>query len=372
MSSDHVFACYLCKEEFLPSPSILKCTVCDSPLDVKYIQPNTATTDKGILRIPLPLKNPSDKFSLGEGNTPTINLINLSNWLGINLLTKNEAQNPTGSFKDRGTSILISCLRSFGIEEIVEDSSGNAGSSISAYSAAAGIKAHIFAPESAPQPKINQIKGYGAVHHSVQVSRDKVRAVAKKYALDNNLTYASHNLSPYFIEGTKSFGYELLSDRKSTFPSDIVIPVGNGSLYLGIYKAMNELLKSNHIERMPRMHFVQSESVKPIAAAARNELWHGNMVTATKAGGIAVGSPPRIAQVINAMKASDGQCDTVQENEIIDWQLKLAQWEGIYSEPTSAAAFAGTFKLIESKKIAKGSTVLVPVTGSGLKDLSPI
>ena len=96
------------------------------------------------------------------------------------------------------------------------------------------------------------------------------------------------------------------------------------------------------------------------------------MVTATKAGGIAVGSPPRIDQVINAMKASDGQCDTVQENEIIDWQLKLAQREGIYSEPTSAAAFAGTFKLIESKKIAKGSTVLVPVTGSGLKDLSPI
>ena len=372
MSTDYVFACSSCREEFLPSPAILQCEFCDAPLDIKYIQPYIATSDNGTLEAPSPLEVRSDQFSLGEGNTPIITLPNLSNLLGIKLLTKNEAQNPTGSFKDRGTSILISCLRSFGIKEIVEDSSGNAGSSISAYSAAAGIKAHIFAPETAPQPKINQIKVYGAIHHPVAGSRDKVMEVAKKYAADNNLTYASHNLSPYFIEGTKSFGYELMSDRKYMFPSDIVIPVGNGSLYIGIYKAMNELLQSDHIERMPRMHFVQAESVKPIASAVRNETWNSQMVSTTKAGGIAVGSPPRIDQVIDIMKTSGGQCDTVQENEIIDWQLKLAKLEGIYSEPTSAAAFAGTLKLIQSGKIPKDSTVLVPITGSGLKDLSPV
>ena len=135
---------------------------------------------------------------------------------------------------------------------------------------------------------------------------------------------------------------------------------------------MLELLQWDQIEQVPKMHFIQAASVKPIAAAVRGETWNAGMISSTKAGGIAVGAPPRIIQVIDAMRASGGYCETVNEKEITDWQLKLARLEGIYSEPTSAAAFAGTLKLIRSGKIRKGSTVMVPITGSGLKDLSPV
>ena len=107
MSTDYVFACSSCREEFLPSPAILQCEFCDAPLDVKYIQPHIATSNKGTLEAPSPLKARSDQFSLGEGNTPIITLTNLSNLLGIKLLTKNEAQNPTGSFKDRGMTVAV-------------------------------------------------------------------------------------------------------------------------------------------------------------------------------------------------------------------------------------------------------------------------
>ena len=372
MSNHYKFECSSCETEYSPSPSLIECEICDSPLNIKYLPTHYSGADNTSLEIPLPLNSQSELFSLGEGNTPTVNLTNTSALLDVNLLAKNESQNPTGSFKDRGTSILISCLLKFGIKEIVEDSSGNAGSSISAYSAAAGIKAHIFAPETAPPPKISQIKVYGATHHSTPGSRDKVTESARKYAVKHNLIYASHNLSPYFIEGTKSFGYELLSDTSHTFPTDIVIPVGNGSLYIGVYKAMTELISYKLITQLPRMHFIQAESVKPIASAVYNQKWNNKMVLQTKAGGIAVGSPPRLNQVINIMKVSGGECDTVHEEEITNWQLELARTEGIYCEPTSAAAFAGTSKMIKSGKIRKGSTVLVPITGSGLKDTSPV
>ena len=147
--------------------------------------------------------------------------------------------------------------------------------------------------------------------------------------------------------------------------------MGNGSLYLGMWKGLCELKESNHISHMPRLHFVQTEAVKPIYSAAKGRSWDVSMIRETRSGGTAVGSPPRQGEVIEVLTRSNGSCVTVTEEELADWQKILAAKEGIYAEPTSATALAGAEKLVRSNSIGKNNGILVPITGSGLKDDQP-
>ena len=140
--------------------------------------------------------------------------------------------------------MMLSMLKQMKVQDIVEDSSGNAGGSISAYSSRAGINAHIFVPESAPKPKVDQIKIYGAQTYSIAGTRDETTIAAEKFVREKKFAYASHNLNPYFIEGTKFAGYEIYDYFKNDMPDHIIIPVGNGSLYIGIWKALKELENS--------------------------------------------------------------------------------------------------------------------------------
>ena len=319
----------------------------------------------------LPISEQLNYLSLGEGNTPIVELRNISTLMGGQIYSKMEFMNPTGSFKDRGSAIMISALKDMNVSEIVEDSSGNAGASISAYSARAGIKAHIFAPSTAPKPKLEQIAVYGAQTHLIEGARDASTKAAILYATSNSIPYASHNLSPFFIEGTKLFSHEIYRDLRGDLPDHIVIPVGNGSLFLGAWKGFSELKEQGLITHIPRLHCIQAQSVMPIVSAASGKKWGPNDVKPTIAGGIAVGSPPRLKQVTKVLKLSDGISMSVSENEIREWQLLLAKQEGIYLEPTSAAAFAGTKKLINTKVIQKSDSVLIPITGFGLKDNPP-
>ena len=372
--SNHKFHCSSCSRSSESSPTLLECDKCGSPLNISYIaKPASDLHPNGWSGHPisLPLNRQKELITLGEGNTPVVQLNNLKNRIGAEIYVKQEYMNPTGSFKDRGTSIMISALKALGINELVEDSSGNAGASLSAYAAMSNMKAHIFVPESAPAPKIGQIQVYGATIHKISGSRDATTEAAKVFVRNNNLVYASHNLSPFFIEGTKIFAHEVFREFGDNIPEDIVIPVGNGSLYLGMWKGLCELKESNLISRIPRLHFVQTEAVKPIYSAANSLAWDTSMICETRSGGTAVGSPPRQDQVIDALTGSKGSCTTVTEKELIDWQKILASKEGIYAEPTSATALAGTEKLIRSGDIGKNSRILVPITGSGLKDDQP-
>ncbi len=371
--SNYFFKCSICEFRTCPSSDKLNCPDCHSPFDVNYISLEDAKIKLNSIKIPLPI-NSASIVSLGEGNTPTIKLDNLSDKLEIKLSTKLEYFNPTGSFKDRGSSIMISCLKKAGIKEIAEDSSGNAGASISAYSSKAQIRSHIFAPSSAPTAKINQIKVYGANTYLVEGPRDQATIEAITFAENHGVTYASHNLSPYFIEGTKIFGYEIFRDfyDSENFPEHIILPVGNGSLFLGALKSFHELFLDNKIHKIPKIHAVQTESIQPIYSTIFKTAWNPVNQTKTIAGGIAVATPPRLNQMVKAIQQNNGTCEIVSEKEIIEWQLALANQEGLYIEPTSAAAFASIKKLIKSKVIQKGESVLIPSTGIGLKDTSPI
>ena len=369
--------CSECQNYHLPDMKTLGCERCGAPLDVEYI--GDGGEQSGIRppgwtgpAIPLPVHTSDAFVTLGEGGTPCVSLNSISKELGLeNLVAKLEFMNPTGSFKDRGTSIMMSVAREQGVREIVEDSSGNAGASVSAYAARAGIRAHIFAPSTAPEAKLQQIKVYGAQTHAIEGSREDTTRAAVDYCAERGLVYASHNLSPYFIEGTKMFAYELFQQYGQGIPGDIVMPVGNGSLFIGAWKGFQELRQAGLLTSMPRLHAVQASAVMPLAAAYDGVKWKREPGSSTIAGGISVGDPPRLRQCLRVLQESGGVALAVDDDAIKLWHGRLAEVEGIYAEPTSAAAFAGLERLAAEGRIDRDGSVLVAVTGFGLKDAPP-
>ena len=347
----------------------LGCAACGSPLDVGYRDEDAHSMAFGGIRMPVPFHADSPTVAMGEGQTPLVSLPSVEEALGnIRVVAKLEFMNPTGSFKDRGTATMLSVAMEHGVRAVVEDSSGNAGASVSAYAARAGIAAHIFAPSSAPEAKMGQIRVYEAETHPTPGPREASTEAAVDFQRQHSLVYTSHNLSPYFVEGTKTFAYEVVT-QMSTGPDHIVIPVGNGSLLLGAWKAYRELIALGAVAQMPKLHAIQAEAVMPLAAAFTGADWTPGRTTI--AGGIAVGSPPRLRQSLRAIRESGGTSLAVTDASIVRWQKLLASSEGIFAEPTSAAAFAGLELMAERGLISNRETVLVPVTGFGLKDALP-
>ncbi len=347
----------------------LGCVECDSPLDVEYSNDADHTVRWAGFDMPAPYHADKPSVSLGEGNTPIVAMPKLGRTLGISgLFGKLEFMNPTGSFKDRGTATMMSVAVERGVTEVVEDSSGNAGASVAAYAARAGIRAHVFAPSTAPEAKLGQIRVYEAQTHAVPGPREASTDAAVEFQRENHMVYASHNLSPYFVEGTKTFAYEVAA-QMSPAPDHIVIPVGNGSLLMGCWKGYSELMSQGVVDSMPKLYAIQAEAVMPLAAEFAGEIWSPG--ASTLAGGIAVGAPPRKAQVLRAVRESGGSILAVSDESIVRWQRRLAALEGIFAEPTSAAAFAGLELLIRRGRIRGDEVVLAPVTGFGLKDALP-
>ena len=263
---------------------------------------------------------------------------------------------------------MLSVAREFGVDELVEDTSGNAGASVSAYAARAGIKSHIFVPADAPEAKLRQIRAYGTTVHPIDGVREDVTTAAIEYSRTRDLVYASHMLSPYFAEGTKAFAYEVVQQFDHQTPDHVVFPVGNGSLIIGAYNGFKELVAAGRINKIPMLHCVQSRNVMPLVAAFNGEEWSSQSATKTVAGGISISTPSRQWQILNILRMSGGIAVSVEELAIIQMQKDLAEQEGIFAEPTSAAAFAGLEILINQGAINDGDAVLVPVTGFGLKD----
>jgi threonine synthase len=315
----------------------------------------------------LPLREPEATISLGEGDTPSVDLVDTAKELGVgSLRAKLEFHAPTGSFKDRGSSILISAARELGVDEFVEDSSGNAGASLSAYAAVAGLKAHVFAPSSAGHGKKDQIRVFGASLHEIDGPRQAATDAAAAFTREHRLPWLSHNLSPFFMEGMKSFAYELMADAVA--PAHILFPVGNGSLFIGAYKGFVELLEAGQIDAIPALHCVQAEAIQPIVAAIKGEDRSPDTAATSAASGISVTLPPRLGEIVATVKASGGSGVAVSEASFLGWQRRLASSEGIFGEATSAVPFAGLEILIADGVIGATDQVVIPITGSGLKE----
>jgi len=340
----------------------LYCAKCGGLFFVEYLEASDGTQPR------LPISDHSSANSLGEGDTPLVFLEKTGEELGLgSLWAKLEFMAPTGSFKDRGSAILTTMGRDLGVTEFVEDSSGNAGASLAAYAAAAGLKSHVFAPASAARGKLDQIKIFGANLHQIEGPRQAATDAAEEFVKKHGLVYMSHNLSPYFSEGMKAASYEIVDVLEDGI-DHVVLPVGNGSLLIGMVRGYQELLEAEIIGKIPKFHGVQAHAVRPLVAALNAEEWTHDDVLPTNASGIAVSKPPRLAEMVDAIRITNGTAVTVSEESLFEWQARLAVSEGIFAEMTSAGAFAGLEKLIDSGVIKRDSNVCVPITGSGLKE----
>ena len=326
---------------------------CGGIYDIRYFDCADAVT-----RLPTTASNLT--VDLGQGNTPLVRLDGLARELGVaELVAKLEFCSPTGSFKDRGSAVLVSAAYEEGVAEFVEDSSGNAGASMSAYAARAGMRAHIFAPSSAAQGKLDQIRIFGAELHLIDGPRQAATDAAAEFATREGIPYLSHALSPWFAEGVKAMVAEV---RDAGFSAtDIVAPAGNGALLIGSYAGYAD-------DERPRIHCVQSQSVQPLLRAIRGEAWDAGEARPTVASGIAVSMPPRAPQAARAVVASGGSAVGVADATMLEWRDRLASEAGIFCEVTSAAAFAGLEELVRNGEIGQEARVVVPVTGSGLKE----
>lgn len=312
-------------------------------------------------------------LDLGQGQTPVVALPRWQAEAGLPaLFAKLEQLQPTGSFKDRGSAMLVARALALGRRRLVEDSSGNAGASMAAYAAHAGLACTVYAPAAAPLAKLGQALAYGAELRRVPGSREDVAAAAMADR-SGDAYYAGHNTNPYFVHGMRSFADELIERFPKGLPEHIVMPVGGGSLYTGAWLGFRAARDRGRIERLPRLHLAQAEACAPLVLAAAAGADAPPVVTPrpTIAGGITIARPARGRLILRALRESRGLAVAVPEESIAAVRRALAVSEGLDVEPTSAVAFAALPLLMARGAFGPGEAVLVAVTGAGWKDPQP-
>lgn len=310
----------------------------------------------------LPVDAAENIISLGEGMTPLAQYAHGKN----DLLLKLEFTNPTGSFKDRGATVLVSKLFEEQVNDVVEDSSGNAGAALAAYAAHAGIRCKIFVPAGHSSVKLQQIKAYGADLVAVAGSRKDTANAALDAARSSY--YASHAHSPLYVEGCKTMAYEIWEQTGGDLPDMVISPVGQGAIVLGLYKGFEEMVADGYARKMPRLIGVQAEACDPLArafAAGLDRALPVEIVGNTIAEGIKISDPVRDVDLLRMFRASRGAVISVGETEIAQAAKDLI-CQGFIAEPTSAVTLAGYRRMQAQGAI--GTCVLV-LTGSGLKTL---
>jgi len=352
--------CQECKKSYPHDAKIWRCE-CGGMLDVEYTSQFPLETIKNRgktlwrYREAIPVLYDKNIISFNEGFTPIIE----DKIENKTVRFKLEYLLPSGSYKDRGATVMISKAMEQGVKRLVEDSSGNAGSAVAAYCAKADIECEIFVPSYASQGKIIQIQLYGATLHTIFGTREDTAEAALKAA--ETKFYGSHVWNPYFLQGTKTFAFETIEQMGWDIPDTIIMPLGHGGLLLGTFMGLEELFNARLIDELPRLIGVQSESCPPLAEAYRKGLndYVEILKKETIAEGVMVKNPLRAPQILDAVKRTDGEIITVSENEIKK-ALKRILKKGYYIEPTSATAVAAI------KEKANGTTIL-PLTGHGLK-----
>ncbi len=357
--------CESCDKQYDLNAAVWRCD-CGGLLDIDFEA--RFDIDRIIARKPnmwryreaIPVFEDNSIVSFEEGFTPLIEIeIN-----GRKILIKQDHLFPTGSYKDRGSSVLVSKINELGVKHVIEDSSGNAGASIAAYCAMAGVKCDIYVPESTSTGKLKQIEAYKASCHRITGSREDTANAALEAAREGY--YASHSWNPFFFHGTKTFAYEICEQLNWQTPDSVVVPAGNGTLLLGAYIGFKDLHKAGIIKRLPKLIAVQESSCAPIYRAFYNnndESSYSSMKP-TIAEGIAVAEPIRLKQIIEAVVITRGDIFIVSDDDILN-ALDEMHGKGFYIEPTAAATIAGLKKYLEH---APSNEFIVSVfTGHGLK-----
>jgi len=381
---NHYLECIGCSTRFKPT-QIYTCPKCGNLLQIGYNYQSIRRGFIASIRKPGPIsvwryKNilPSSSrnaVSLGEGGTGLSPSVRLSDRLGIDeVYFKNEGQNPTGSFKDRGMTVAITRAVELGAKTVVCASTGNTSASMAAYAARAGLKAVVLIPAGKiTKGKLLQAIVHGARINQVSGNFDAALEKARRMAQSGKL-YLVNSLNPYRIEGQKTLAFEIWEQLQHTIPNAIIVPVGNAGNISAIWKGFWELRKLGITNRTPRMIGVQASGAAPIAVAyAKGESqvvpWKH---PETSASAIRIGAPASWKKALRAVRNSGGTMLTVSDNEISRAQRLLANHEGIFAEPASSASVAGLAKAAKLRLIKPHERVVCVITGHGLKDQQAI
>ncbi len=290
---------------------------------------------------------------MGEGNTPIVEFEK-------GLYAKLDYMMPTLSFKDRGTVVMMEHALKNGVKHVIQDSSGNAGCSVAAYAARAGIKADIYLGESTPAKKIKMIEDFGANVVMIKGTREDVAAAALKEVAKGERYYASHIYNPLFAQGMKSYIFEVFEQMDGVLPHNIYIPLGNGTLFYGVYYGIQELIAAGKVKSFPQIICIQASACAPIYESYKK--WHKNRDTSvadkaptletvvnrgTVADGIAIANPANGGDILAKMAEIDAGIVAVDDAEIESAYHTLAL-KGFHVEMTSAANYAGYKQFISS------------------------
>ena len=319
----------------------------------------------------MPVINPENVVTLGEGMTPLIEAKRLGKSLGCsNLMIKEEGLNPTGTFKARGLSVAVSKAKELGVRDMVMPSAGNAGSALAAYAAKAGMRAHVFLPDDTPEMNKLECIAYQAQCCYVQGNIADAGRAAEENGRGKDWFSVSTFKEPYRVEGKKTMGIEVAEQLGWSIPDAIIYPTGGGTGILGMWKAFDELEQLGWIgEKRPKMICVQSTGCAPIVKAFSEgskfaESWLDAQTIAT---GLKVPSPFADYLILGVISDSEGTAVAVTDTEIIEAVQEIAHLEGILACPEGAATLAGLKHLLAQGFLSHTEQIVLFNTGSGLK-----
>jgi len=328
----------------------------------------------------MPINERKNIVTAGEGGTPLIESKRLGKeWMMKNLSFKIETVNPSGSFKDRPICVGVSKALEDGVKTVSAASSGNAAASMSTYAARAGLQAVVFVPEDAPKGKLIHLRTLGAKVFRVKKVQDGIDptttlllAACAEFGWTPSPSFGPFNC--FQFEGTKSLGFEIAEQTGWNPPDWILFPTGSGGLMAGTMKGLWEFQQMGLIDHLPRPVVVQPEGCAPIVRAFKEDQeplkitpWDSNE---TVAGGLADPFPWDGDAALKYLKLAKGEVIAVSDRTIEESLVMLGKLEGVFAEPSGVAALAGLKVLIDQGTIDKSDRVVVPITGSGFKDLA--
>lgn len=375
----HTLECIECGTCHGLNERVYVCEKCGGLLEIRltdladlYIS-DWSTRPLGVWRYRelLPIEADANIISLGEGGTGLHECRRLASILGLKRLhVKNEGENPTGSFKDRGMTVGVTKALQLGAGSVMCASTGNTSASLAAYSARAGLRCFVTIPSG----KIATGKLAQAVVHGAQIIEidgnfdDAMRLVVDAARRDGS-PYLLNSVNPFRVEGQKTVAFEI-NDQLRRLPDVIVLPVGNAGNITAVWKGLLELRALGLTSELPRLIGIQAERASPIATAFKLGLDYiePTIKPETIATAIRIGSPVNWKRALTAAKNSGGLIETVADEEILQAQKMLASQEGIFVEPASASTIAGARKLAAEGLIDSDEVTVCITTGNGLKD----
>ncbi|HEX2717253.1 MAG TPA: threonine synthase [Gemmatimonadaceae bacterium] len=353
------------------------CPRCGQPLLVRYAavpgpRPADGRWDMWRYRAVLPIRDDESPVTLGEGGTPLLDSPRLARELGMlrRVWVKDEALNPTGSFKARGMSAAVTRAVGHAVAGLVVPTAGNAGAAMAAYAAAAGLPARVFAPETTPKNILDTIRALGAALVTVPGHIGDAGKRARAFAAESGYFDVSTLREPYRIEGKKTMGLELAEQLDWRLPDVVVYPTGGGTGLIGMWKVFAEMKRWGWLDaaaRLPRMIVAQAEGCAPIVRAFASHTDHATPWEnpTTHASGLRVPGPLGDRLILRALYESGGDAMSASEDEIRDATGILARTTGIDAAPEGGCALAVTRKLREAGRIARDAEVVIFNTGSG-------